>query len=281
MKASDVMSSPVYIVSPNENVAHARNLMLKYRVSRLLVMEGEEHLEGIITRKDIAYGLRQTEPVWRRRPIDRIPVCILMSPDPITITPETGIRDIAALMVNNNISGIPVAERNKVVGIVTKSDLMKSSLVKNLSLTAEDLMSDVVTVSRYHSLDHIINLMRERSEKILVMNNDGTPAGIITESNLAFFEYMSTDSGVSQEKDVTLLRKERYAGQKRLRYVMDVSAIAEDLMTRPVITVPPEAEVSELVQQMIEHHITSLVVVRGREIQGIVKRDDIIREVAK
>jgi CBS domain-containing protein len=280
MKASDVMSSPVYIVSPNEHVAHARNLMLKYRVSRLPVMEGPEHLDGIITRKDIAYGLRNTEPIWRRRPIDRIPVSVLMTPDPITITTDTGTKDIASLMVNNDISGIPVAEENRVVGIVTKSDLLKSSLIRNLALTAEDLMSDVITISRYHSLDHIINLMRERNEKILVMNDDGTIAGIITVSNLAFFEYMGVDSGIP-ERDVTILRKERNAGQKRFRYVMDVSAIAEDVMNRPVITVSPDAPVSELVRLMQEHHITSLVVESEGDVRGIVKRDDIIREVAK
>ncbi len=280
MKASDVMSSPVYIVSPNEHVAHARNLMLKYRVSRLPVMQEETQLDGIITRKDIAYGLRHTEPIWRRRPIDRIPVSVLMTPDPITITPETGTQDIAALMMNNDISGIPVVEETHVVGIVTKSDLLRSSLIRNLTLTAEDLMSDVITISRYHSLDHIINLMRERTDKILVMNDDGTLAGIITESNLAFFEYMSVDSGVPQ-KDVTFARKERTAGQKRFRYVMDVSAIAEDVMNRPVITVAPEAPVSELVQQMAKHHITSLVVANKGDVKGIVKRDDIIREVAK
>jgi CBS domain-containing protein len=280
MKASDVMSSPVYIVSADEHVAHARNLMLKYHVSRLPVMEGEEQLEGIITRKDIAYGLRNTEPIWRRRPIDRIPVRVLMTPDPITITPETGTRDIAGLMLNNSISGIPVAEGNRVVGIVTKSDLLKSSLIKNLELTADDLMSDVITVSRYHSLDHIINLMKERNEKILVMNNDGTLAGIITESNLAFFEYMGMDSGIP-ERDVTMLRKEKNAGQKRFRYVMDVSAIAEDVMNRPVITVEPSAPVSELVRLMQEHHITSLVVENNGEVKGIVRRDEIIREVAK
>ncbi|MDD1679663.1 MAG: CBS domain-containing protein [Methanomicrobiales archaeon] len=279
MIASDLMSSPVYIVSANEHVAHARNLMLKHRVSRLPVMEGDEQLEGIITRKDIAYGLRHTEPVWRRRPIDRIPVRVLMTPDPITITPETGTKDIASLMVNNNISGIPVAEADRVVGIVTKSDLLKSNLIRNLGLTAEDLMSDVVTISRYHSLDHIINLMRERNDKILVMNDDGTLAGIITESNLAFFEYMS-DSGVT-EKDVTILRKERYAGPKRFRYVMDVSAVAEDVMNRPVITVAPDTSVSELVRIMREHRITSLVVESQGDVRGIVKRDDIIREVAK
>ena len=275
-----MMSSPVYIVSANEHIAHARNLMLKHHISRLLVMEGEDSVEGIITRKDIAYGLRQTEPIWRRRPIDRIPVRILMTPDPITITPDTSTQEIAGLMVNNNISGLPVVEGKKVVGIVTKFDLLKSMLFRNLSLTAKDLMSDAITVSRYHSLEHLIDLMRERGEKILVMNSDGTLAGIVTDSNLAFFEYIDVDKGVPQ-KDVTILRKEQSGGQKRLRYVMDVSAVAEDLMTRPVITVTPDTTVIDLVHLMQEHHITSLVVEEEGEVKGVVKRDDIIREVAK
>ncbi len=279
MKASDVMSSPVYIVSPVEHIGTARNLMLKHRISRLLVME-EGALVGILTRKDIAYGLRQSEPLWRRRPIDRIPVQILMTPDPITVSPETGVHEIASLMVNNSISSLPVKEEGSILGIVTKSDLLKSQLVQNLSLSARDLMTDVVTVSRYHSLDHIIDLMQERNEKVVVVNNDGTIAGIISESNLAFFEYMAVDTGVP-EKDITILRKERTGGQKRFRYVMDVSAVAEDVMTRPVISIPPEAMMNEMVGLMRKHHINSLVVTENGELKGIVKRNDIIREVAK
>jgi CBS domain-containing protein len=78
MQASDVMTSPVFVVAPHENVAHARNLMLKHKISRLPVMDNG-CLAGIITKKDIGYRLRQSEPVWRRRPIDNIPVSVLMT----------------------------------------------------------------------------------------------------------------------------------------------------------------------------------------------------------
>ena len=78
MFARDVMTAPVYIVGPDATVAHARNLMVRHRISRLPVMENGA-LTGIITKKDIAYRLRQGEPVWRRRPLDRIPVGALMT----------------------------------------------------------------------------------------------------------------------------------------------------------------------------------------------------------
>lgn len=280
MQASDVMTSPVFIVAPTENVAHARNLMLKHKISRLPVMEGDK-LRGIITKKDIGLRLRQCEPIWRRRPIDAIPVSLIMTTDPISVSPDTGIREIAAIMVDQAISGVPIVENGAVSGIVTKSDLMKSSLIGHLDAKVSDLMEDAIMISRYHSLDHIIDLISERYDKLVVVNNDGTLAGVITETNLAFFQYGKTDKNGLPEKDVTMLRKEETAGRKYYRHVTDVSAIAEDLMTKPVMTITSDAPINEVVQIMRDQHVNSVVVVDGNEIKGIVKRDDIIREVAK
>jgi len=279
MRAVDLMSSPVYVVKTTDNVAYARNLMLKHRVSRLPVME-EEELRGIITKKDVAYRLRQAEPVWRRRPIDRVPVEVLMVPDPITVSPATSTRDIAAIMLDKNISGLPVVENGTIAGIVTKRDLMRSAYLRGLKATVGDVMSEAVTVNRYHSLDHIIDTMRSKDDKIIVVNDDGSLAGIITETNLAFYDYLNERMEMPR-KEVTLLRKSEPAGQKRYRYVVEVSAVAEDVMSRPVITIPPDAPLQNAVGLMLENRINSLVVVEDGEIRGMLKRDDIIKEVAK
>jgi CBS domain-containing protein len=279
MKAGDVMSSPVYIVDTGDNVARARKLMLKHRISRLPVME-KSLLAGIITKKDIGYRLRQSEPLWRRRPIDSIPVSVLMTPDPVTVTSDTSIGQVASLMIERDVSGVPVVDSCEMVGIVTKSDLMKSARIGSLSMQVEDVMEDVITVSRYHSLDHVIDLMRERNDKVVVVNNDGTLAGIVTESNLAFFLY-SNQKAELPVKDITRLRKEESAGKKVLRYVYETAVVAEDLMSRPVVTIPPGSPVLEAVAVMREQGINSLIVVEDQVIRGIIKRDDIIREVAQ
>lgn len=279
MRAVDLMSSPVYVVTTTDNVAYARNVMLKHRISRLPVMEGEE-LRGIITKKDIAYRLRQAEPIWRRRPIDSIPVEVLMVPDPITITPETSTRDIAAIMLDKNISGLPVVENGTVAGIVTKRDIMRSAYLRGLKATVGEVMGEAVTVNRYHSLDHIIETMKSKNDKVIVVNDDGSLAGIITETNLAFYDYLNERMELPR-KEVKLLRRSEPAGQKRYRYVVEVSAVAEDVMSRPVITVAPDAPLQDAVGLMLEKEINSLAVVEGGEIRGLLKRDDIIKEVAK
>ena len=279
MLARDVMTAPVFFVSPRDTIAYARNLMVKHKISRLLVME-EGRLTGMLTKKDIAYRLLQGEPEWRRRPVDQIPVEVFASGKPIVVSPDTGIRKIAEIFVSKNVSCVPVVENRSVVGIVTKTDLMKSGLVRALSGTAGDLMEDVATVSRFHSLDHVITVMSERNDKVVVMNNEGTIAGIITETNLAFFDNVQKIAGVAG-KDVTIKRRERAEGTHSHTLRTAASVIAEDIMTSPVITIPSETPIPEALELMRKNHINSLVVMDKGAISGIIKRDDIIKEVAK
>jgi CBS domain-containing protein len=278
MRASDVMSAPVHVVGPTDSAAHARNQMIRHRCSRLPVVDGDR-LTGIITKKDLGYRLRQAEPSWRRRPIDRVPASLLMTPDPVSVAADASTRAVAAAMVEYGISGLPVVEDCTLVGIVTKTDLLGSVSVERLEATVGDLMGDVVTISRYHSLDHVIDLASERDDKLVVVNSDGTLAGIITESNFAFYEFVGRVPG-EPDRDVTMLRRGTPGGQKTLRHVRDVSAVAEDLMSRPVETTPPDAPIAEAVRRMREKKINSLVVVEDGDIKGIITRDDIIKGVA-
>ena len=279
MFARDVMTTPVYFVAPDSTVAHARNLMVRHRISRLLVMEGPS-LTGILTKKDIAYRLRQGEPSWRRRPLDRIPVGALATNHPLIATPDTGILAIARLFVEKTISSVPIVDRETIAGIVTKTDLMKSDLVRSLKGPVRDVMEDVVTVSRYHSLNHVVSRMRERNDKVLVIDEDGTLAGIITETNLAFFEDEPKMSGAIG-KDVSIRRRQKSCGVQGPALMSVASVTAEDIMSGPVITCQPGTPIPEAIALMGSHHINSLVVMEENTPAGIIKRDDIIKEVAK
>ncbi len=278
MRASDIMSAPVHVIGPTDSAAHARNQMIRHRCSRLPVVDADR-LVGIVTKKDLGYRLRRSEPSWRHRPIDRVPASMLMTPDPVSVAADASTRTVAATMIEYGISGLPVVDDCSLVGIVTKTDLLGSVSVERLEATVGDLMDDVITVSRYHSLDHVIDRASERDDRVVVVNNDGTLAGIITESNLAFYEYVGRVPG-EPTRDVTMLRREEPGGRKALRYVRDVSAVAEDLMSRPVETASPDAPIAEAVKNMRKLGINSLVVVEGDDIKGIITRDGIIKGVA-
>jgi CBS domain-containing protein len=122
--------------------------------------------------------------------------------------------------------------------------------------------------------------MRERNDKVLVMDDDGQPAGIITETNLAFYEDEPKISGVVG-KDVAITRREKADGARGTSSLMVASVTADDVMTSPVITVPATTLLPDAIALMDRHHVNSLVVMENSTISGIIKRDDIIKEVAK
>lgn len=279
MFARDIMNAPVHVVSPDATVAQARNLMVRHKISRLPVMENGV-LVGIITKKDIAYRMRKREPAWRRRPLDRIPVGAFMTEHPVVVAPDTGVREIARIFTKQNFSSVPVVDGGVMAGIITKTDLMKSALVRQITWPVGDVMEDVPVVTRYHSLNHVISVMRERNDKVLVTEDDGTPAGIISETNLAFYEDEPKIAGLIG-KDVTIKRRETADGVRAPALMAVASVTAGDVMTSPVLTVPPGTPVPDALIMMEKHHVNSLVVMENGTVTGIIKRDDIIKEVAK
>jgi CBS domain-containing protein len=279
LAASDIMSSPVYAVSPKDTVAHARNLMVRHKISRVLVMD-EGKLSGILTKKDIGYRLPQQGAVWRRRPPDQFLVAEYEKRDPVTVTPVTLARFIAGIFIAKNIGGVPVIDNGVVTGIVTKSDLMKSALVADLRGTVQDVMEDVITANRWHSLAHIVGLMKERDKNLVVTNNDGSVAGIITETSLAFHdESRMRSGGISYEEPK---RKHEIIGIAGRPDAPDnVQLTAGDVMTSPVVTVAPVSTLPHAVALMQSEQVNNFVVVEHNALIGILKRDDIIKEVAK
>ncbi|MBK6728697.1 MAG: IMP dehydrogenase [Xanthomonadales bacterium] len=101
--------------------------------------------------------------------------------DPITVSPETSIRDVLSLTRARNISGVPVVEGGHLVGIVTSRDLrFETHLDEPVSriMTKQDRL---VTVREGASDDEVLQLMhRYRIEKVLVVNEQFKLRGLIT-----------------------------------------------------------------------------------------------------
>ncbi len=101
--------------------------------------------------------------------------------DPISVTPETSIRDVLALTRARNISGVPVVDGESLVGIVTSRDLRfetrHDAPVKAIMTPKERL----VTVKEGAERDEIQALLHEhRIEKVLVVNDKFQLRGLIT-----------------------------------------------------------------------------------------------------
>lgn len=132
MLTKDRMSHPVITVTPQESLNDAATIMTREHISRLPVIDKRGKMVGIISEKQIMrYSPSQatTLDVFEiQGAMNRIPVEKVMTRDVITITPDTPIEEAARIMVDKDISGIPVVVGNSLVGIIAETDLFKAFL---------------------------------------------------------------------------------------------------------------------------------------------------------
>ncbi len=103
-----------------------------------------------------------------------------MITDPITIRPDAPIREAEEMMAKFKISGVPVVEKGKLVGILTNRDLRFET---NLDLLVSDRMTKqpLVTVPVGTTLEQAkVKLQQHRIEKLLVVDDEGALKGLIT-----------------------------------------------------------------------------------------------------
>ena len=109
----------------------------------------------------------------------------LMVKDLITIGLEDKIALADLMMTRNNIGGLPVVEKSKLMGIITQRDVMFARNYEVGGLKVGELMSrDLVTVAPEASLNEILSLMLERKiERIPVVKN-GALLGLIVHARI-------------------------------------------------------------------------------------------------
>ncbi|MDR7554704.1 MAG: CBS domain-containing protein [Armatimonadota bacterium] len=126
MRVRDVMTSPVHTVGLDAPAWEALGLMRAHRIRRLPVVD-DGRLVGIVTWTDLvrirppALGGRWHVPHLAAG----VQVRHLMATAVVTVDPETPVQDAAALMQRHKVGGLPVVEQDRLVGIVTESDLFR------------------------------------------------------------------------------------------------------------------------------------------------------------
>lgn len=122
------MAHPVITISPDLPITEALNLMHHENIRRIPVLQGGK-LVGIISDQDMLNASpTPTESLSIaevNQLISRITVEEVMEPEVRTIETSTPIEEAARIMSDNNIGALPVLENNRVVGIITETDLFK------------------------------------------------------------------------------------------------------------------------------------------------------------
>ena len=130
------MRTPAVTINLAAPLSDALALMREHDIRRLPVVIDTGELRGIITQGDIrgadVMRIAGLDPLDIAQALRQVKVYEVMTENPIAITPETGLREAALLMIENKVGGLPVIdEQHQVLGIITESDLFET-LVQQL-----------------------------------------------------------------------------------------------------------------------------------------------------
>lgn len=141
MKAIDVMVRDVVTVTPDTDVSEAVKLLAQHDISALPVVEGDE-LVGIISEADLLHrteiGTETHRPWWLEAitPASTLAeefakshgkkVSELMTEDVVTASEDDSLADLATLLERHRIKRIPIVKDGKLVGIVSRSNLIQA-----------------------------------------------------------------------------------------------------------------------------------------------------------
>jgi len=141
MKAADIMTLGAATIRPDASIAQAAQLMLQYRISGLPVVDAAGNLVGIVTEGDLLRrsesGTAMKRPRWlefllgpekladeyvhtHSRRVDDV-----MSRDVITVSQETSASEVVEQMERHGVKRIPVVREGKVVGIISRANLLR------------------------------------------------------------------------------------------------------------------------------------------------------------
>ncbi|MEP5612202.1 MAG: CBS domain-containing protein [Cyclobacteriaceae bacterium] len=128
-KVSQIMTTEVQTVNINNSLQEANNLFKKHHIRHVPVVSGEK-LIGILSHTDIlrisfgnTFGDEQQggdEAIF-----DMLSINQVMKHSPVTVSPEGTLKEAAEILSDKEFHALPVVENEKLVGIVTTTDIIK------------------------------------------------------------------------------------------------------------------------------------------------------------
>lgn len=212
--ARDIMTSPVITAWPETGVKDLAALMAAHHISGIPIVAADYELIGMVTEADLLYKEllpKPTEPAAiaqrfhlpgaaeaaeRARKAEGLRAIDLMTAPVISVTEDATVHEIASRMVKQNVNRLPVLRADRVVGIVSRADVLKAFRRSDEELTeaiSEGILNDLwmdaarLGIEVREGIVHLYGRLDRRSEADLVEKWAWTADGVLgVESRLTF-----------------------------------------------------------------------------------------------
>lgn len=169
MNVGKRMARNLITAQSDDTIEAAFELMKKHSIHHLPVLEGDE-LVGIVTDRDIRLALIPWKSTKSEKVFyyftEELKIKEIMTPDPITISPESDMEEAARLMRHYKIGGLPVVERGELVGIVTQNDILEV-FIEIMGVIGASVRVDVILGDRPDAFGEVSNVIKAEGGEII------------------------------------------------------------------------------------------------------------------
>jgi predicted transcriptional regulator len=297
IRVKDAMTREVITIRPEAPLSQLVSLMLERELKAIPVSE-DGKIIGIITGGDLlsraGIGLRLSiqrmlpaqylSDYFRQLEAEGKTARDIMSSPVVSIDEEETIAKAAEVMAENHIKRLIVTGKDgKMTGIFSRVDVLAMAVSSRLSpevfpslagsepRTASDIMEkDVPTVTPTTSLSEVVNkIVTTPLRRVVVVDDQCRILGIIVDTNLIKVVHSGKPNVIQ-----ALLGQFSSPGRSNIR----LAGEAADVMDRQIFTVQEDAQLSEVIQTMIDRRIKRLLVAdRANHLRGMITREQILR----
>lgn len=276
------IAKPIVSLESDKTFLDARNIMLKYNIKRIVVVNSrrqDKKVIGIITEKDIANFLSMH--AFDKQKLAEITLEELLlqkKTELYAINKNFSLGICAQLMLDKNISSLLLLdEENKVNKIITKTDLIALIASRNMSsFTVREYMTQkVITVRPEDNVNSIPALLARYNISRVIVVRENRPIGIITTRDMIpkanYFGVLdNSNNNIPKELENSLS-----SSKKRIPFA------AEDIMTsNPLLLIDQEESIMDAAKLMIGNQISGIPVINKlQELVGIITKTDIIKAI--
>jgi CBS domain-containing protein len=190
----DIMTVNPIGIFPQVPLPKAARVMLENKITAMPVFNDKRGAQGILTTSDIFRFIIDELPELK----ETLRVDDYMTSDVVTVTPDTSLLEAQRLMGTKRIRSLPVMDEEKLVGLVTRTDMVKvepsrfvspENQEQSLSILLQSIdkimTRKLITTTPGENLVNIARTMLERKIHCLpVLNKEGQLCGVITDSDL-------------------------------------------------------------------------------------------------
>src|SRR6266516_666599 len=258
LRVSDYMSTDLVTATPDDAIGDLLGKMKSKDIHEIPVLD-RKRLVGIVTMRELMR--RRNSP-----PSTRASTVLQVGPQ---VPPEATLPEAAEKMISTGFRAIPVAKGKSLVGILSRSDLVRA-LVETKAfegVVAKDFMTPKPqAVAENDTVERAVQIMRSLGERsVPVVDKHRHIKGIVGMKDIV--DLFARPKVREQYGD--------HAGREE-KIALEVQSV----MRSPPITVGPDADVHRAAELMAKNHISSVVVTEKDEPVGIITTQDLMQFVA-